>query len=65
MSAFSNNLKRLREERKWTQQQLAEMAQTSSAAISHYECGQREPNLSNLRSLQEALNCDYKEFFKP
>lgn len=63
MTAFSKNLRRLREEKGWTQLQLAEEAHTTAATISHWECGQREPNLANLRLLQGALQCGYPAFF--
>ena len=46
-----------------TQNELGIKSGLGSAVISHYECGQREPNLSNLRALKEALDCEYKDFF--
>lgn len=63
MTAFANNLRRLREEKGWTQLQLAEEAHTTAATISHYENARREPNLANLRLLQSALQCGYPAFF--
>ena len=63
MTTFATNLRRLRCESKMTQAQLASKAGMPSAQISHYESGRREPNLANLRALQEALGCPYAEFF--
>ena len=65
MSTFSNNLKRLREAKEWTQLKLARKSGIHVAQVSHYENGRREPNLENLRALKEALGCEYGEFFKP
>jgi transcriptional regulator with XRE-family HTH domain len=64
MTAFQKNLRRLRLSQGMTQKTLGDLTKLG-AAISHYECGQREPNLANLRALKEALNCEYKEFFIP
>ena len=64
MTTFATNLRRLRRESRLTQEQLASKAGMPSAQISHYESGRREPNLANLRALQEALGCPYAEFFK-
>lgn len=63
MTPFARNLKRLRLEKEWTQATLAKKARMPSAQLSHYETGRREPNLENLRALQEALGCGYPEFF--
>ena len=38
------------------QEQLAEKAGMKTAAISHFETGNRKPSLDNLRKLSEALN---------
>lgn len=64
MTTFATNLRRLRQDAGITQAELAVVTGIHVAQISHYECSQREPSLANLRALQEALDCDYKEFFK-
>jgi transcriptional regulator with XRE-family HTH domain len=64
MTIFQKNLRLLRLSRKMTQEDLGISSGLSAAVISHYECGQREPNLASLRALKEALDCEYEEFFK-
>lgn len=63
MTTFATNLRRLRLDADLTQEQLANKAGMSATQLSHYEAGRREPNLANLRALQEALGCPYAEFF--
>lgn len=50
-----------REERGWSQTDLAKMAGFLPSAISHWECGRREPNLLNLCRLASHLgvSADY------
>lgn len=42
----------------WTQTVLAEKCGLEPSAISHFECNRREPSLSNIVRLVEALECD-------
>jgi transcriptional regulator with XRE-family HTH domain len=63
MSTFATNLRRLRMKAGMTQTELGLKSGLGAATVSHYECGQREPNLANLRALQEALECGYPAFF--
>lgn len=56
MTSFSENLKRLRLERKMTQDELAELLKTSKQVISRYENGQRSPKVSTVAAFAEALN---------
>ena len=63
MTTFATNLRRLRRKEGLTQEQLATKAGMPAAQLSHYECGRREPTLTNLRALQEALQCGYPAFF--
>lgn len=65
MAAFAKNLRRLRLKAALTQLEAANKCGMTAAQFSHYECGQREPNLENLRALKEGLDVEYKEFFKP
>ncbi len=51
--AFARNLRRLRGKR--TQEALAHELGVSSATISHWECGVKEPSLETLRRLAEHL----------
>ena len=44
-----------RKNAKMTQAELAKATGLQSAAISHFECGQRQPSITNLRKLCLAL----------
>jgi transcriptional regulator with XRE-family HTH domain len=55
------NLRQLREQRGFTQQQLANKSGLASSQISNIECGQREPSLKSLRKLRRALRCTWDE----
>lgn len=63
-------LKNLRKEQKLSQQQVSEQLGITRVALSHYETGKREPNLSMLKKLSEFYNVsiDYiitgREFVK-
>jgi transcriptional regulator with XRE-family HTH domain len=51
MEHFGTRLKRFREARGWTQEQLALELDVSKATISKWESGHTEPRLSNLLQL--------------
>ncbi|WP_075780204.1 helix-turn-helix domain-containing protein [Marinitoga sp. 1137] len=53
---FSERLKQLREEKGISQRQLARDLNFSSAAVSLYESGQREPTLTALEKLAKYFN---------
>lgn len=54
---FAKRLKNIREdEKKLSQAELAEKAGLQTAAISHFETGQRKPSFENLKRLANALN---------
>jgi transcriptional regulator with XRE-family HTH domain len=52
---FPRRLRKAREMRELSQQELAERARLQQAAVSHYESGTRLPSLLNLKRLSEAL----------
>ncbi|PHR90774.1 MAG: XRE family transcriptional regulator [Blastopirellula sp.] len=54
-SIFSQRLKKMRELRKFNQEQLADKAGLPSTAVSHFESGARKPSFENLRKLADAL----------
>ena len=58
---LGKRLKELREERGWTQKQLAEQLHLHSVTYLHYEKGQREPPLAVLVEMAILFNvsCDY------
>jgi transcriptional regulator with XRE-family HTH domain len=55
---FAARLKRLREAAGLTQSELAERAGFNQRTISHWEQGQREPLLSNVQALAQALGVE-------
>lgn len=54
---FGSRLKKLREEKGLTQQQLAEKVNLSQQTIGHYEVGRAKPDLDTLQLLASKLNC--------
>ncbi len=56
-TGFPHHLKRVREYRGWTQQELADKAGIAVTQISNFECGQRYPSLANFCRLCNALDC--------
>lgn len=53
---FVKNLKRAREECKYTQQYVADVLSTSRSNITKYETGQLEPNIEMIGLLAELYN---------
>ncbi len=54
---FPESLKRLRKERKWTQDDLAERIGLHKNMIVRYEAHQEHPQFINLMRLIDALEC--------
>lgn len=55
---FSEQLKKLRKERGYTQEQLATLLKISKSAISMYENGNREPNFETEELIADFFNVD-------
>lgn len=55
-NSFSHRMDQLLKDRKMTQKELAETAQVTEAAISHYLKGDRTPRSSVLARIASALN---------
>jgi transcriptional regulator with XRE-family HTH domain len=53
---FSERLKKIRESKKLSQSDLGKKTGLQSAAISHFETGQRKPSFDNLKKLADALS---------
>jgi HTH-type transcriptional regulator, competence development regulator len=63
--AFSEYIKKLREDRKISQRELAEAAGISGAAISRIEAGERKkPSASTLKAIAPCLGVSYQELLK-
>lgn len=61
MCVFSDKIKNLREENKLTQQDIADLLNTSKQTISNYESGKNEPNLSTVVAIADyfGVTVDY------
>src|SRR5690242_13394538 len=58
---FGDRVKRLREVRGWTQNELAEHADLAPAALSRILTGERDPNMGHLIQLAAALEVSLTE----
>jgi transcriptional regulator with XRE-family HTH domain len=54
--SFPERLRKIREEKRLTQGELAEKAGFQPSAISHFELGRRSPSFDNLKKLADALS---------
>lgn len=60
---YLNSLRLARELRGWSQRELADRAGLKQAQISRLESGKREPRLSTVRALADALGVDSDRIF--
>jgi len=58
---FCNRLVAIRQQKKLTQAQLESRAELPATLISHYENGERQPGLENIKSICKGLNCTATE----
>ena len=56
MLKFKSNLQKLREERKLSQRELAQILEVSTGTIGNYEAGLREPNFEMLEKMADYFN---------
>ena len=56
--SFSSNLKKLRDDREMTQEQLAAALDISKSSISMYELGNRQPDFETLELFADHFNVD-------
>jgi transcriptional regulator with XRE-family HTH domain len=59
------NVKRLRLDRGWTQEQFAERSGFSQQYISGLELGRRNPTIVSVYELAQALNAPYLDLLQP
>lgn len=52
---LSQNLKRIREEKEMSQEELAITIGVEKKDIEHWESGKKEPRMGNVQKLSEAL----------
>lgn len=62
---IAQNVKRLREERNWSQGQLAEKAGTSKVIISQIEKGDSNPTINTIWKLAKAFSLHYTSLLDP
>lgn len=61
MTKISKNIKKLRQEKGLTQQALADQIHITRQALSSWETGRTQPDLSMLEALSEALEVDIEQ----
>ena len=63
--ALGQRIRALREERKWSQEKLAERAKLHWTYVSSVERGRRAPGLDVIGRLSHALDVSPSELFRP
>lgn len=58
MAKFHERLKELRNEKGWTQTELATFISVSKSSVNMYERGEREPNFEKLEAIADYFNVD-------
>lgn len=61
---FGYKIKRLREDRQWTQEELGRKAKINGKQISHYETGVTEPGVKNLKKLAAVFGKTLEDLIK-
>lgn len=61
---FKENLKRLRIQNNFTQQEIANQLGILLQSYQKYESGERQPKLNELDKFIIIFNCDYNELLK-
>lgn len=65
MESFSSQLLRARKAKGMTQEQLAELLQTSRSNISHWENGRTLPDIETVKRLSRILDCNFLDGQEP
>lgn len=60
---MNNKLKQLREEKGFTQVEIADKAKVSERAYQYYEAGKRVPNVYTAKLIARILNSTVDELF--
>lgn len=61
MNDIGKNIRFLRQQRNWSQDQLAESLHVTRQTVSNYETGRSRPDVEMLTTLAAALDADVKE----
>lgn len=62
-NSVGKNIKRIREDRKFSQKKLGELIGKGESAIGNYETGSTDIPCSALLNMADALGCGVEEFF--
>lgn len=62
MNAFGQELRRIREDRKMSQDELAEKCGTTQGNIGHLENGRQRPKAETLYAISRALGVDCRHW---
>lgn len=57
------DLKKTRQEKGFTQQQLADILGITRQTISHIECGRIKPSIDNAKAIAKVLGFEWSDFF--
>ncbi len=61
MSSIAKNIKKLRQKKGLTQEELAEKLYVTRQAVSNWETGKNQPDVDTLKSLAEVVETDIKD----
>ena len=61
---LGSNIRNLRKERKWTQEQLAEKAEISVPYMTQIELGKKQASLETVENIAKALGVPIDELFR-
>jgi len=64
LGRIARSIKRLRVEREWTQQKLADRCGLTRSYISKVEWGKANVSLSTVEAIVKGLNCETREIFR-
>jgi transcriptional regulator with XRE-family HTH domain len=62
--ALASNIRRLRQDKKWTQGELGDKADVKQGAISLIENGRANPTILMLENIAKALGVDFEQLFQ-
>ena len=58
MNSISEKIKKLRHEKKWSQETTAKKLNVTRGKLGHWETGRTEPKLEEVVKIAELFNCD-------
>ena len=58
---IGKNIKKFREQKSMTQEQLADALHVTRQAVSNWECGKTQPDVETIKELANVLDCTAEE----